>query len=319
MESQDQGGSPIPCPSESVWLEVAAGLTSEHDRERLVAHAAGCHSCADQLARGIRLMSSEETGEENAMIGSLKTAQPEWQADMARRLAEPAEIRKPFWRPMLFVALAASLLVAVVVFSLNRDAPLTQLADAYSKNREFEWRIPGAAYGPMRVHRGGPSLPLPALAQSELSIQRHLLAHPQDVPWLLAKGRAALLAGHSEEAIPVLRQALDLAPSSPALRANICVDLASAYIERAEVDGSAENLSLAVSLLGQAIQSDRTLSVAYFNRAIVLQKLGQVEAARADWERYLQLDTDGEWHDEARERLARLVRQTQTPKPGTGQ
>jgi len=41
--------------------------------------------------------------------------------------------------------------------------------------------------------------------------------------------------------------------------------------------------------------------VALFNRALVYERMKKPGDASADWERYLELDPDGEWAAEARQ------------------
>jgi tetratricopeptide (TPR) repeat protein len=275
----------------------------------MLSHAANCGNCADKLAGAIRILSEDETPGENAAIASLGSARPDWQARMAMRLAASAKVRRPIrLQPRAWLAAAAALILGVAVFWWSGDTvPVELLAKAYSDERSFELRIPGAAYAPLRVERSAAHARSAELAESEALIERRLVSHPADAEWLLAKGRADLLEWNYAEAIQILQGLLDRTPESAApLRADVCVDLATAYFQRGESSNNLVDLSLAADLLGRAIRFDGSRAVAYFNRAIVFEKLLEFDKARDDWERYLQLDSKGGWHDEAEQRLVKL-------------
>ncbi len=326
MESQNQGGSPILCPGDSVWTEVAAGLGPEEYRERLVAHAAQCGPCAGLLASAVRTLSAEATAEENSMIEALQSAKPEWQEDMARSLvamAAPPRGRAWGWRMVGLAAAAAVLIGSPVWYFRQRNAPPLQLlARAYTVRRVLELRVPGAAYAKLAPIEQGPrgsASNRPAeLSDSESIIRRHLDSYPADAPWLLAQGRADLLERNYPAAIEGLERALLLVPAAPStLREDILVDLANAHFGRFETGDSSTDLSASLENLGKAIQSNPNLAVAYFNRAIVSEKLFLFEPARRDWQRYLQLDPRGAWAEEARWRLAILEQRLHSAMPGT--
>ncbi len=121
------------------------------------------------------------------------------------------------------------------------------------------------------------------------------------------------------DAIRSLSLALDLDASANArVKAGILVDLATAYFERAEAENRAIDYSMAADKLGQAIQYDGALTEAFFNRALVYEKIPLYPAAVADWKRYLALDPRGAWADEARQRLARLEAKIKAANPDGG-
>ena len=143
----------------------------------------------------------------------------------------------------------------------------------------------------------------------DAAIRRHLDAAPGDPLWLWTKGRAGLLEWSYDDAIRSLNLALDLNASAGArVKAQILVDLATAYFQRAEAENRAIDYNMAAERLGQAIQYDGSLAEAFFNRALVYEKIPLYPAAVADWKRYLSLDSHGAWADEARQRLAELER-----------
>ena len=76
---------------------------------------------------------------------------------------------------------------------------------------------------------------------------------------------------------------------------------------------------MAAELLGQVVQTDPAFPLAYFNRALVYEKLFLYTNAKSDWEHYLKLDAKGPWAEEAREHLADIERKIHAANPATGQ
>jgi tetratricopeptide (TPR) repeat protein len=324
METVEQGGGAIHCPARALWIDLAAGLTPSGADTELLAHAARCASCAAILADCVRVLHGEPAEDEDAAIAALQSSRPEWQRKVAALAARSARGRawvQPAWMAAAAgIALVCGALVLWTRWREQHDA-LHLLAQAYTAQRTVELRIPGAAYGPVRLERGGASARAnrPAeLSESEALIRRQLDAHPDDPPGLHAQGRADLLEWNYDDAIQTLRLARDLNSGDPREKALILVDLATAYYERAEAMNRAIDFSMAAELLGQAVQADPSLAAAYFNRALVYEKLFLYINAVSDWKRYLQMDARGAWADEARRRLDELQRKMQVIAPRTG-
>lgn len=64
-----------------------------------------------------------------------------------------------------------------------------------------------------------------------------------------------------------------------------------------------ENYSLALETLNKALSINEEYLPAIFNRALVYQELKQNDKAKAEWERYLQLDSNSPWSNEAKKQL----------------
>ena len=205
--------------------------------------------------------------------------------------------------------MAATVLVGTGLWYLERahGPPLGELAKAYSSSRTIDLRIPGAAHAPLTVERSRAVHRSPQLLESEAAIERRLLSHPDDWTWLHARGRAQLLEWQYDESIRSLRSAMDLSGANSGSRyAEMLVDLATAYYERAQAGERPIDYSSAIEYLSKAIQLYPSLPVAYFNRAIVFEKKFDYFHAIEDWKRYLALDPHGTWSEEARARLAEL-------------
>ncbi|MGH9429452.1 MAG: hypothetical protein ACRD2L_24465, partial [Terriglobia bacterium] len=71
------------------------------------------------------------------------------------------------------------------------------------------------------------------------------------------------------------------------------------------------DLSLANEHFSQALQLDAKLKDAVFNQALCLERLGLLDPALRNWEKYLELDPGGGWHEEAQERIEALKKQKQ--------
>ncbi len=308
------GGNTFSCPDVAAWLHLAAGMTPETARGGLLEHAAGCAVCALQLRNALAVMSDDSDAAEEAALPQLASSRPEWRKYRAASVAvspvrelKPAR-RVPVWQWL--AAAAALTLAASGAFWLWTESrpPMTLLARAYTNQRTFELRIPGAVYAPVRVSRGAPSLSADLL-HGEAAIQKHLQSTPGDAGWLRAEGRAALLEWRPAEAITALRRALDADPKmSAGERAETLTDLATAHFQRGERDGANEPYATATDLLTQAIALEPAFAPAWYNRAIVQERLGRFPEAASDWRQYLQLDASGPWANDARSRLEALER-----------
>jgi CHAT domain-containing protein len=211
----------------------------------------------------------------------------------------------------LILAVGSLLLGAVVcfgaVFLLQPPDPNVLLAKAYSERRTIELRISGAAYGPMRVERGGASSwqsRSAALREAEKILKRDEKQHIDDPSWLQAQARASLLEWDYDGAIRQMDDALMLKPGDPIF----LVDRATAYFERAEKLGlqGAIDYGEAAEDLSKAIKKNPKDTVALFNRAVVFQKLYLPNEAIADLEQYLQIDLQSAWAAEAKKKLQSL-------------
>jgi CHAT domain-containing protein/tetratricopeptide (TPR) repeat protein len=176
------------------------------------------------------------------------------------------------------------------------------LARAYTERRTLDLRIPGAQYGPTRLERGpsesGLSRPT-SLIEAELLVSRRLKKNASDPRWLQARARVDLLNGNYEASIRSLHEALESQPDSPQLMA----DLASGYYEQAQATETPVDYGNAVEYLGEALARVPDDPVILFNRALACEKIFLYTQAIADWERYLQLDAQSGWSEEARQHL----------------
>ena len=336
----NQGSSKPPtrgseCPADDAWVRLAAGVMAQEEMGPYVTHAAQCDWCGPLLKQAMEDLTQAVTAEEQDALQKLSSASPDWQREMAIKLAEasrkaasPASAgsavlsdarEKPSkstkrsagfaWRPKLVWASAGLAIVTVAVwmgFRLTREPDVNQLlAQVYTEQRTIELRMPGAKYGPMRVERGGGKRDLPAqFYTAQGIIKTELAKHPEDAAWLQAQARAHLLEWSYEKAIQELDDALMLKPNDPGLR----IDKATALYQRAKRDGSQASFYYgeAIDDLGKVLKLNPDDRVALFNRAILYQESSIPDKAIDDLHHYLLLDPTGAWADEARGRLHKL-------------
>jgi CHAT domain-containing protein len=327
------------CPVEQTWPNLAAGLIKEEEAARYVTHAAQCDWCGPLLKESMEDLAQDATAEEQEALAKLPSASPDWQRQIAKKMVvasgdadaetlvkvvekppkrkEPKSNEKaPFgWWPKLLWAGAglAVVIVAVLVGTrLTREADVNQLlAQAYTEQRTIELRMPGAAYGPMRVERGGGKRDLPVqFYVAEGTIKRELSKHPEDPNWLQAQARAHLLEWNYEKAIQDLDDALMLKPNDPGL----LIDKATALFQRGEKRGTEGSIDYgeAAENLSRALKQEPRDGVALFNRAILYDRLRLPNEAIADLEKYLGIESSGPWADDARARLEQLRKLVQS-------
>jgi len=306
------------CSEETEWVRVAAGLLEEDEAKELMRHAAQCGHCGPLLKAAVKGLSDEATPDEEAEVAKLGSARPDWQAQMARTLRSAGGSRRSqgaaasFWKSVFywprpaFVAAAAIILMAAAWVGVRMLRPMSAaqlLAQSYAERRSMEVRIPGAKHAPMRVERSGANSSfdkLQSLLKAEALISEKLGTSPNDPAWLDAKARAEMLDGSYDDAIKTLQHALETQPES----SELMIDLGSAYFMRGESSGRPIDYGNAIESLGKALAKSPNDPIALFNRALSCERLFLYTQAVDDWEHYLRIDPQGEWANEARQRLA---------------
>src|SRR5262249_9578423 len=249
---------------------------------------------------------NEMTEAESQALEALPSSQPEWQREVARKMADAAggsRVHLGYW-----LARAAAVLVAAASgwwawdHWMAKD-PSRLIAQAYTQQRPFEYRVPGADRAPVRTVRGGvgSSLQRPAaLLEAEAMIARELEKNPDSGNWLALRARAELLAWDAEAAIATLVRALERKPDDPDLLA----DLGMAYAIRAEARKRDVDYASAIEYLGRSLKAKPNSLEALFNRALVYERMFYYDEAARDWRQYIELDTAGAWREEAQRHLA---------------
>jgi hypothetical protein len=306
------------CPTEENIQRLAAGISPPSDSETLLRHVTDCDSCGLLFRRYIEAFSDEITPEEERALGTLASSTDVWQRDLASKLSTPSpgpEVRerKHWWRPKLWpvplYAAAALLLIGIGVgiYVRRTRSPEDLIGVAYSQQRTLELRVASAKYGPIRVSRDGQRrsrLSRPStLIQAEALLAMRLKEKPDDPRALAAMARIRLLEWDYGAAVTDLTRTLAI--NSDDL--DVKIDLATAYFESGEINGRQSDYLQAVSLLNAVLAKDSRNPVAIFNKAIVLERIGQRKEAAAEWREYLKVDSSSAWAEEARNRLRDLA------------
>jgi tetratricopeptide (TPR) repeat protein len=189
----------------------------------------------------------------------------------------------------------------------GEDPQLTALVGAIGVARPIEPRLTGGfAYAPvpgaMRSARGEP---VPLSPDARIAIANIEKGKPDSANELRTRAIAALMIAQAEFAVTTLEDAARRQPND----ARILSDLSAAYLTRAERTKRIEDNQLALGNATKALEIDRVLPTALFNRALALERLGQTEDARKAWEFYLTIDERSGWADEARAHLRILAGQ----------
>jgi len=312
------------CPADQVWMEIAAGISSD-DTARCLSHAAECDHCGPLLRECVHDLSEGATPMEETQIAALASAHARWQHGLAMtlRASQPRrESSVPWWhRTPWLVSLAAGTgaVICIGAWLGLRPSSATKadelLAQAYTERRTIEVRFPGAQYSPIRQEQGNAQSsakqPVPLL-EAEILINENLRDHPNDPVWLDADARADMLGGNYDSAIQYLEEATVRDPGS----ADLLRDLGSAYYLRSQ-DGKHEfDRTQAVEYLERALLRSPDDPVALYNMGLACESIQAWDKALAEWNQYLRVDSRSSWAQDARRRrdgaakeLARKERQ----------
>jgi cytochrome c-type biogenesis protein CcmH/NrfG len=295
------------CPQLEEWASLAAGLVDPQRRDEQLAHASQCDACGAVLNAVMEDFSEDLTDAESQALDPLQSAQPEWQRNMARRMREGTRKEPIYIRTWLLRAAAVLLAIGAGTLAWNQwraSDPARLMASAYTEQRPFEYRLPGAAFAPVRQQRGGTSsFQRPQALNDAISrIGGELKKNPEDAKWMELSARAEMLERDPEAAIATLQHALEQKPDDPGLLA----DLGSAYAQRADDQSRAVDYSYAIDYLNRSLQRRPDNAEAVFNLAVVYERMNSVEKAIAEWQHYLKLDARGPWREDAQRRLSAL-------------
>ncbi|MET0398809.1 MAG: CHAT domain-containing protein [Longimicrobiaceae bacterium] len=191
------------------------------------------------------------------------------------------------------------------------------LAERFTAGRltgQVEWEacaaVDSTALVP-RVRCGTPLRPGTPRHERRDEAERDLDRSPRDssVAGLRAGAFKKLLYGDTavaprRRAVESLERARRLAPADP----GVLNDLAVAYLALGERTQQLEPMLRALDAVERAVLADSLDVAILFNRALVHQRLYQVESAKRAWARYLEVEPDSLWRAEARELAARVAR-----------
>lgn len=270
------------CPSLETIGAFLDDRLKDRERETIAEHIASCETCYFVFTEAART---------NVMMADREPV------PVAAAVPGP----KPFpWRvAMSGLAAAAVILIAVNVWNpsgTNGDQrALTQLVTAVGTTRTFEPRLTGGfAYAPVRGPvRGANDIELsPDTRIAIAEIEKQFAARP-------IAGAAAMIGGDIDRAIAILEASSKTDPTN----ANILSDLSAAYLVRADRQGNKTDASQALATANRALEIERLLPEAMFNRALALEAIGQIEDARTAWQAFLTIDDRSGWADDARARM----------------
>ncbi len=277
-----RGFSPA-CVDAATLAAFVDGTIDPAGRARVVAHVATCADCAELVGEVVRTSEELSVGAKGKVL---------W---MHRRgLAALGGL----------VAVAASLLLVV----LNRGAALDPLVAAVGNERLILARPTGGFhYGPLRSPTRGEKDQSNLALAAEAARLRERAAETNAAADVHASGVARLVAGDATGAIDALQAAVRLQRDD----ARFVADLGAAHMTRFADDGDPRDASAALDALDRAIALSPSLKEAWFNKALLLERMNRPADALTAWNTYLDLSDDRGWRDEAirnRDDLQRRLR-----------
>jgi tetratricopeptide (TPR) repeat protein len=276
------------CPNLETLSAYVDGTVDRPERDAIETHLTACEECYDLV---------------------VETAHAVDQTQAAGR-SEVAVVpsRRRVYATIGLLAAAAGLILAVRLGLPGRQAvglepALASLVAAVGPERLIEPRLTGGfQFGPLRSPvRGTPDAANLALSVALADAAAAARSTPGPATHRAA-GIAQLLAGQHDAAIATLEAACREQGADSGCEA----DLGAAYFASASSTGSATELDAAAAHTRRALALQPDLREAAFNEALILERKDLRGEAKAAWLRYLTLDPDSAWADEARRHRARL-------------
>ena len=295
-------GRPSSCPDPALIAAHADRRLTGAEAARMDEHVAGCPDCYEVFAATVQFGLAEPEAENEGV----KPAE-------ARLGSAGARLRPRMFGRAVGLAAAAALVVALGLWLYRTHAPrpsaplVAELAQAMGARRFIEPRLTGGfRYGRLITLRSGEApqgldaQPAPVLAAvARIRAQAEGDTSPAA---LGALGITYLVSGDAAAAVKALESASAQKPDDPGLLS----DLSAAYLVRAKQADEPADIPKALEAAERAIVRPGPPVEAYFNRALALESLHLVDAARKAWQDYLDRDASSAWADEARQHLEAL-------------
>lgn len=261
------------CPPPETIAAMAEGKLTRRELAPLMEHVEDCVSCRTSLKL------AHETIAEEKLEASPRSRAPWWLAAAALLLILPGVA---WW------------------WYATRSPMRTLVAAATADRREVEPRLSGgfawAEYrGPARDPAGARTDAARLKLHGAAGDVIERAGKDSSAETKHAAGIALLLVRDADESIETLN-------AIAAKDANVFSDLSAAYY----ATGRAALLPQALASADRALAIDARLPEALFNRALALERMGLLDAARDAWNAYLKVDASSPWAAEAREHLGRL-------------
>ena len=289
------------CPDPGLIAAHVERRLKGTEATRMDEHIAGCAGCTQVFADTV------EFGLAEGEAAGVHRAAPPRHA--------PSFVRRPVFQMVAGLAMAATLVMAFGWVRLHRAPvpPLAQLAEAIGSRRFIEPRLTGGfEFGRLVILRSGETTQKldaqPAAVIAAVAKIRAQAEGDTSPKTLGALGITYLVSGDVAAAVKALESATAQEPDNPGLQS----DLAAAYLARAEQMDEPADIPKALESAEKAIILKEPPTEAWFNRALALEKLHLVDAARKAWDDYLHRDAASGWADEARQHREALPKKRQS-------
>ena len=291
------------CPDLETIAAYVDRALPEAERARVTEHLASCETCYFVFTESVQTQVTAAVKRETVAPSALTIAGSQQPPGFGRWS------QWAVWSAVAAVTATAAALLLMVrpqLLEIQRRLRLQALVTAVGTNRVIEPRLTGGfEYGPMRnpVRADGAATTdlSPDVRIAAANIEK-ALQMDESAAALRVLGIAHLLSGNSERAVECLERSSALRPEDAAIQS----DLSAAYLTRTPPEVRGENAGRALAAADRAVAVNPRLGEALFNRALAVERLLRVAAARQAWNRYLSVDANSGWADEARLHLRML-------------
>jgi len=333
------------CPSQTDWLEFAAGLRSDQT-STFLSHAATCSHCALALQEAMQLMQPDQLDSAHPAteppVEGLESAQPAWQrrvaaqlmsasgvSDSATRTSSPHKLTlierfrlQSIWItfPAAAVILFAVIFSGIALWRYENPSDARLLALAYNKQRTLALRIPGGDPVPLASITRGATSGLSEnteLLQLRVRVQQHLDQTPNSAYWHQVLGETNLL----EQDGVAARRNFEIAQATDDSLPNLLPDLAAAWFELGDATGTSVDYAQAAELylrelhnLNDGHPHPTGPALLHYNLALCWERQNLNENALEDLRAALAAEHDPAWRTAIQHEIDRLSNRSSLPR-----
>jgi tetratricopeptide (TPR) repeat protein len=276
------------CLSEEMISNYLQGDLAPVEKGACEVHLAACDRCREELAQFMRLLRSEISSEENAILANVLE---QW--DQRKLQPVPPKSRSltaKGWSLVAAGAVAAIIALGFLTGIFPSASPASAgevIAALFANDRPFEARLAAQPYRSITITRGPEADQQYGLLEQEMT-DRAANAYQMGLLFMFQKDytRAARF--------------LETAAADPNAPPAVHNDLGVAYLQQ----GDTLNLDKAETELRRALELESAFGPAVFNLSILYERKGAPEEAEKQRLRYLELDSKSGWAAEVSSKLS---------------